>query len=103
MNFLDEKGVYTYDPLYFPSYFFVPKNTTQIQYMVQVNQLKIVTPEGNPVSTTLLSTSAGGDFETRSFVVPPELSGKYWQAIISGNFNYQFLNIPDRYFLLTKK
>jgi hypothetical protein len=57
---------------------------------------------GKAVNTTLISTSPGG-FELRSFEVPPGFSGKFWKAVISNNYNYQFLNIPDRYFLLIEK
>ena len=100
--FLNDKGANSYDPLYYPSYIFIPKNTTEVQYRVQVNALKIFTPEEQSITTKLISTSAGG-FELRSFEVPPNLAGKYWKAVISGNYNYQFLNIPDRYFLFQKK
>jgi len=102
MNFLNDKGAPSSDPAYFPSYIYIPKNIMEVQYRVQVNALKISTPDGNPIATTLISTSPGG-FELRSFEVPPGLSGKFWTAAVSGNYNYQFVNIPDRYFLLTKK
>lgn len=102
MIFPDDKGTNTYDPAYYPSYIYIPKNTTQVQYLVQANALKILNPNGDPVTTKLISSSAG-DFQLRSFDVPPNFTGKFWTASVSGNFNYQFLNIPDRYFLFTKK
>ncbi|MFI5188590.1 MAG: hypothetical protein ACHQF0_17790, partial [Chitinophagales bacterium] len=102
INFLNEKGVYTYDPLYYPSYIFIPKNITEVQYKVQLDALKILTPDGNTVTTKLIKTLDGG-FQVRSFTIPPRYTGKFWKAIVSGNFNYQFLNTPDRYFLFTEK
>jgi len=102
MNFLNEKGAPSYDQANYPSYFYMPKNTTEIRYKVQVNALRILTPDDKPVETTLVSSSAGG-FQLRTFKVTPEQTGKFWKAIISGNYNYQFLNIPDRYFLFDKK
>ena len=101
MAFLNSQGTNSYDPSYYPSYVFVPKNTQHVQYKVQVNALKILDPDGKPVATKKVGSSA--DFELRSFDVPANYAGKFWMAIVSGNFNYQFLNIPDRYFLLTKK
>src|SRR5205814_8049752 len=35
MNFLNEKGTYTYDPSYFPAYFYIPKNTSEVRYKFQ--------------------------------------------------------------------
>ena len=102
INFLNEKGIYTYDPLYYPSYIYIPQNITEVQYTVQSDALKILTPDGNPVTTKLIKTLDGG-FQIRSYTVPPNFAGKFWEAIVSGNFNYQFLNIPDRYFLFSKK
>jgi len=102
INFLNQKGTYSYDPVYYPSYFYIPKNTTQVQYSVQVNALKIFTPNGNPIETKLVSTSAGG-FQLRSFEIPSNFAGQFWKAVVSGNYNYKFMNIPDRYFLFEKK
>ena len=102
INFLNEKGTYSYDPFYYPSSIYIPKKTTTVQYRVQVNALKILAPDGKAVTTNLISTSPGG-FELRSFKVPQNFSGKFWTAVISNNYNYQFLNIPDRYFLFEKK
>jgi len=102
MNFLDERGHPTYDPLYYPSYFYIPEHATEVQYQVQSNALKILTPEGTPVKTNLINTSAGG-FQLRSFEVPSNFAGKFWRAIVSGNNNYQFMNIPDRYYILREK
>ena len=102
MNFLNEKGTPSYDQAYYPSYFYMPKNTTEIRYKVQANALRILTPDDKPVETKLVSSSAGG-FQLRTFEVPPDQTGKFWKAIISGNYNYQFLNITDRYFLFEKK
>ena len=80
----------------------MPRNSTEIRYKAQANALKILNPDGKPIETKLVSTSPGG-FQLRSFQVPSEQTGKFWKAIISGNYNYQFLNIPDRYFLFDKK
>jgi len=102
VGFLDDKEAFSYDPLYYPSYIYIPGNTSSVQYRVQVNALKIFTPNGEAVATKLISTSAGG-FELRSFEVPAGFSGKFWKAVISNNYDYQFLNIPDRYFLLIEK
>jgi hypothetical protein len=49
----------------------------------------------------LIKTQADG-FELRSFTVPASMRGKFWKAVVTGNFNYQFLTIPDRYFLFDK-
>ena len=102
MNFLNEKQKPTYDPPYYPCYIYIPRNTTEVRYQVQLDALKILTPEGTPVTTNLISTSAGG-FQLRSFEVPANFAGKFWKVIISGNYNYQFINIPDRYFSFLKK
>jgi hypothetical protein len=102
MNFLDERNNYTYDPSVYPSYFFMPRNASDVQYKVQLNALKIISPDGKPVTTKLLSQLPGG-FEIRSFTVPANQQGKFWKAIISANYNYEFLNIPDVYFLLQEK
>jgi hypothetical protein len=102
MIFLNEKGTPSYNPPNFPTYIYVPKGINQVQYKVQGNFLKIVAPDGNPVTTNLDKQLSGG-IQLRSFAVPPNFSGKFWQAIIPGIYFYQFLNIPDRYFLLEKK
>src|SRR6185295_19434169 len=100
--FLDEHGKVTYDPQYFPSYFYMPNNTTEVQYKIKLDALKIIDPAGNTVPTKLTKTLTGG-VQVRSFTVPPGSTGKFWKAIISGNLNYQFLNIQDRYFLFTTR
>jgi hypothetical protein len=102
INFLDEKGNYTYNPSVYPSYFFMPPNISEVQYKVQVNALQIIAPDGTPVKTKLLQTIYGG-WEIRSFVPLANHKGKFWKAVISGNFNYEFLNIPDVYFLFDEK
>jgi hypothetical protein len=102
MSFLNDKGNYSYDPVYFPTYVYVPKNVTEVQYKVQVDGIKISAPDGSPVTTKLIKTLADGT-QLRSFSVAPDLAGKFWQITVLGNYNYQFLNIPDRYFLFAKK
>jgi len=102
IGFFNDQNKDTYDPSFYPSYFYIPRNTTTVQYSVQVNALKILNPEGEAIKTNLISTSAGG-FELRSFEVPANFRGKFWTAVISGNYNYKFLNIPDRYYLLKPK
>jgi hypothetical protein len=92
----------SYDPAYFPSYIYIPKNTKEVQYKAQVNALKIFNPEGEAITTKLISTSAGS-FELRSFEVAPILLENSGKAVIFGNYNYQFLNIPDRLFSTDKK
>ncbi|HEY0434121.1 MAG TPA: hypothetical protein VGC95_09630, partial [Chitinophagaceae bacterium] len=100
MNFLNEKNAYTYDPSCYPAFFYVPAGTTQVQYKVQANGLRIIAPSGNTVNTTLIKKTDDG-FEVMSFDVPSGASGKFWQAIVTGNYNYQLINIPDRYFILS--
>lgn len=102
ISFLDEHGKSSYDPRYFPSYIYIPEGTTEVQYKIKVDALKLLDPAGNVVATKLVKTLADG-FQVRSFTVPTNLAGKFWKAIISGNYNYQFLNIPDRYFLFKEK
>jgi hypothetical protein len=102
MTFLNEKGVPNYGPPHFPTYIYIPKNIAEVQYKVQGNQLKILAPDGTLVSTEVTKQLDGGQ-QIRSFRVPPNFSGKFWQAVIPGIYSYQFLNIPDRYFLLIPK
>lgn len=102
ISFLDDHGKNSYDPRYFPSYIYIPDNTTEVQYKIKLDNLKITDPAGNVVATKLVKNLTGG-IQLRSFTVPPGSTGKFWKAIISGNLNYQFSNIPDRYFLFTPK
>ena len=102
MLFLNEKMTNSFDPKYYPSYFYVPKNITTVQYRVKVNLLKIFTPDNRPIATKLITTSSDG-FDSRSFDVPTNLSGKFGIAVIGGTYDYRFLNIPDRYFMLIPK
>ena len=102
MAFLNKENTYTYDPVYYPSYFFMPANTKEVKYKVQLNALQIIMPDGKPVATKLLETLPGG-FEIRSFIPPANQLGKFWKAVITGNFNYEMLNIPDVYFLFQEK
>ena len=92
---------YTYDPEYYPSHVFIPAPASTVNYKVQLNALSITSPSGKRINTDLVFSETGG-FETRSFKVLPADAGKLWKAAITGNFNYNFLNIPDRYFLLEK-
>jgi hypothetical protein len=102
MIFYNSQNDNSYDPVLYPSYFFMPQNVSEVQYKVQLDALKIIAPDGKPVTTKLLSQMHGG-FEIRSFVPPRNQQGKIWKAVISANYNYEFLNIPDVYFLLKEK
>lgn len=101
-KFADPDNLYTYQPGYFPTYVFVPDGITTIQYRVQLNALNITSPSGKSYPSKVLAKEDGG-FETRQFNFLKTESGKLWNAIISGNYNYNFINIPDRYFLLESK
>jgi len=102
INFPNEQGIASYDPSYYPSFIYIPKNTSEVHYKIKTDALKIEDPQGNPVATKLVKTSVDG-FQLRSFRIPANLSGQFWKATVTGNFNYQFVNIPDRYFLFRKK
>jgi hypothetical protein len=93
---------YTYDPEFYPSHVFIPSSARTVNYKVQLNALAITAPSGKRMNTDLIFSETGG-FETRSFKVLPAEAGRLWKAAVSGNFNYSFLNIPDRYFLLEGK
>jgi hypothetical protein len=101
-KFDDPDNLYTYQPGYFPTYVFVPDGITTVQYKVQLNALKITSPSAKTYSSKVLSNEYGG-FETRQFTFPKSESGKLWNAVVSGNYNYNFINIPDRYFLLERR
>ena len=101
MGFIDEQGNFPYTPPIYPTYFYVPENVNDVQYKVQVNALQIFDPEGKAVTTKLIANQ--GPLETRSFTPSASQKGKFWKAIVSGPYNYQFLNIPDRYFLFVEK
>lgn len=100
-KFSDPLESYIYDPAYYPSYIFVPKTTSTLNYKVQLNALKL-SSSGKEFSSKLLLTENAG-FETRQILVPKEEAGKIWKAAISNNYNYNMINIPDRYFLLEPK
>jgi len=103
MAFIDNNNKYSYQPPFYPTYFFVPNDVTEIKYKIQVNGLTIYTPDGKLLpATTLLETMHGG-FEIRSFKVEPQYRGKFWKAVVSGNYNYQLLNIPDVWYMLEPK
>lgn len=95
-------NAYTYDPDFYPSYIFIPKNIQSVTYKVQVNALQLTNPAGNPVSSKLIQTGTD-NFQIRKLLIDSAESGKIWKTTISGNYNYSFLTIPDRYFLLEKK
>jgi hypothetical protein len=101
MNFIKKDGMATYSAPEYPSYFYVPGNIESVQYKVQANALQIFDPENKPVTTTLL-TSEGG-VEIRQFLVPKNYRNKFYKLEVTGNYNYQLLNIPDQYFLLNRK
>jgi hypothetical protein len=64
-----------------------------------LNALGITSPSGKTYPSKVLSHEEAG-FETREFSFPTSESGKLWKAVVSGNYNYSFINIPDQYFLL---
>jgi len=103
MNFRDEKNNYTYNPSSYPSHFYIPQNAKEVQYKVQLNSLKIISPNGTQAKTELLKTFPDGGWEIRSFTPPPNQRGKFWKAVINNNYNYEMLNIPDVYFLFEEK
>jgi len=103
MAFMDNQNEYTYQPPFYPTYFFVPNDVTEIRYKVQVNALNIYTPDGNPLPATTLHETMLGGVEIRSFKVDPQYRGKFWQGIVSGNYNYELLNIPDVWYMLEPK
>lgn len=101
-KFGDEDPAYTYDPGYFPSYFFMPANSTSLLYKVQLNNLAILSPSGKTYPSRVLVQEHAG-FETRQFSFPKEESGKIWKSVVLGNFNYSLISIPDQYFLIEPK
>lgn len=101
-KFDDPDNLYTYQPGYFPTYVFIPGSITTVQYRVQLNALRITSPSGKTYLSKVLSNEDSG-FETREFSFPKTESGKLWNAVVSGNYNYNFINIPDRYFLLERQ
>ena len=103
MAFIDKNNAFSYQPLYYPTYFFVPKDITEIRYKVQVNALSIFSPDGKPATATTLHETMHGGFEIRSFKVEPQYRGKFWKAVIGGNYNYELLNIPNVWYMLEPK
>jgi hypothetical protein len=101
-TFSDPDNRYTYEPPYYPSYIFFPKNTRTIDYNVQLNALALTSPSGKKIVSNLIQSEYGG-FEIRQFKIDQMETGKIWKAVITGNYNYNFLNIPDRYYLLEEK
>jgi hypothetical protein len=101
-KFSDPANLYTYEPPFYPSYIYFPKDAQTIEYKVQLNALSITSPSGkHPVSKVIQTENSG--VETRTFSINQAESGKLWKAVITGNYNYNFINIPDRYFLLEEK
>ncbi|MGI8892262.1 MAG: hypothetical protein ACR2GN_02265 [Bacteroidia bacterium] len=101
-NFNSAYEEYTYEADFYPSHFFMPSNISSVDYKVQLNTLSITSPLNRTMNSSLVSTEHGG-FENRKFNVQANEGGKMWKAVIPGNYNYSFLNIPDRYFLLLPK
>lgn len=100
--FVDTDGAFSYHPSSYPTYFYVPEGITEVKYKAQLNALAVFTPDGNPIETTLLETQHAG-FEIRSFNVEPRHQGKFWKAVVSGNYNYELLTIPDQWYMLQPK
>lgn len=101
-KFSDPYEEYTYEASFYPSHFYVPKNVLSVDYRVQSNTLAISNPLGHRINSQMLFAT-NDDFETRRFLVQPTETGTIWKAVVSGNFNYSFQNIPDRYLLLEEK
>lgn len=98
----DPLNAYTYDSNFYPSYIFFPKGLQAVNYKVQLNALDITTPSGKKPTSSILQTEHAG-FEIRKMPVDEKDLGKIWKTVITGNYNYSFLNIPDRYYLLQEK
>jgi len=64
---------------------------------VQLNALKMSASDG----TDILILDGG--YEIRSFSPSPNQTGKCWKVILSNNYNYELLIIPDVYFLFDEK
>lgn len=90
----------SYEPAFYPSYIFFPRDVPTIKYKAQINNLSITSPSGKQ-QQTIPAPSEG--YEVRQFTIDKTESGKIWKAVINGNYNYSFLNIPDRYYLLEEK
>lgn len=101
-NFSDPYDQYTYQSSFYPSHFYIPQNVKSVNYRVQGNTLAITSPSGRKINSQILFAT-NDDFETRQFSVQANETGKIWRAEVAGNFNYSFLNIPDRYILLEEK
>jgi hypothetical protein len=101
-NFSDPYEKYTYVPSFYPSHIFVPKGVNTVDYKVQLNALTITSATGRKIKPDVLFTEYGG-FETRQFSTQINETGKIWKVEVAGNFNYNFLNIQDRYLLLEEK
>ena len=80
----------------------MPKNVQTIDYKVQLNALAITSPLGKRPVSKIIQTEHGG-FEIRKFNIDPTEAGQIWKTVITGNYNYNFINIPDRYLLLEEK
>lgn len=93
---------YTYDASFYPSYIFIPKNINRVDYRVQLDMLSIISPANRKINAELLSKESGG-VEFRRFNIQSNEGSKIWKAEAGGNFNYNFINIPDRYLFLEKK
>lgn len=101
-NLYDSSESYTYHPDYYPSYIFIPQEINTVQYKTQINSLQLYDFSQRKIETKLLEMQPG-DFEIRELKVQNSEAGKLWKALINGNFNYNFLNIPDRYFLFKRE
>ena len=100
--FFDDNKTPTYQPPYFPCYFYVPEGTQFVKYKIQGNTLAIYPPGEAAIKTELIETLSD-DFSIRSFKVSPSEQGKFWKAVVAGNFNYELVSIPDQWFILQPK
>ncbi|MCB0741123.1 MAG: hypothetical protein KDB92_08775, partial [Chitinophagaceae bacterium] len=66
MSFNNNEGQPTYEPPFYPSYFYVPKETTEIRLKVQKNRLAVYTPSGKKITTSELLGTMHGGWEIRS-------------------------------------
>ncbi|MCB0716754.1 MAG: hypothetical protein KDC06_12170, partial [Chitinophagaceae bacterium] len=71
MSFNNNEGQPTYEPPFYPSYFYVPKETTEIRLKVQKNRLAVYTPSGKKITTSELLGTMHGGWEIRNIKVAP--------------------------------
>lgn len=100
-SFDDPYEKYTYDPDAYPSYIYIPAGLSEIYYTVQLNALEI--KSGNQKIQSAIRSTEHGGVENRIINAKKDQTNRFWKAQVHGNFNYKFVNIPDRYFLIREK